>query len=412
MGKYKFIDLFAGCGGLEDGFLQTNYYECVSSVEWLKPQVDTLRKRLKEKYGVMDSDEKVLHFDIQREEELFHGWSNDVQFGASSGLDYYVKKAKGVDLIIGGPPCQAYSIAGRVRDENGMKNDYRNYLFEHYLSVVKRYRPKIFIFENVPGILSAKPNGKKIIEIIEEEFKKNGYIISNHIQKYGVVDASKYGVPQRRKRVILLGVRSDLGDVNDLYSMIDSFYEELLPKYQQKEITVEEAIGDLPRITPIWDEKNRNGKKAYIYDKSIDRHIPRYHNLRDMNIYKMLAEDIEEGNNKYTNATAITELYEKEVGSKSPIHRYHVLRKDEPSTTIIAHLYKDGNRFIHYDSRQARSITPREAARLQSFDDDFDFIGSQGSVFQMIGNAVPPKLAYAIGKAVKEFLDNLEEKRY
>lgn len=412
MGKYKFIDLFAGCGGLEDGFLQTNYYECVSSVEWLKPQVDTLRKRLKEKYGVMNSDEKVLHFDIQREEELFHGWSNDVQFGASSGLDYYVKKAKGVDLIIGGPPCQAYSIAGRVRDENGMKNDYRNYLFEHYLSVVKRYRPKIFIFENVPGILSAKPNGKKIIEIIEEEFKKNGYIISNHIQKYGVVDASKYGVPQRRKRVILLGVRSDLGDVNDLYSMIDSFYEELLPKYQQKEITVEEAIGDLPRITPILDEKNRNGKKAYIYDKSIDRHIPRYHNLRDMNIYKMLAEDIEEGNNKYTNATAITELYEKEVGSKSPIHRYHVLRKDEPSTTIIAHLYKDGNRFIHYDSRQARSITPREAARLQSFDDDFDFIGSQGSVFQMIGNAVPPKLAYAIGKAVKEFLDNLEEKRY
>jgi DNA (cytosine-5)-methyltransferase 1 len=411
MGKYKFIDLFAGCGGLEDGFLQTNYYECVSSVEWLKPQVDTLRKRLKEKYGVMDSDEKVLHFDIQREEELFHGWSNDVQFGASSGLDYYVKKAKGVDLIIGGPPCQAYSIAGRVRDENGMKNDYRNYLFEHYLSVVKRYRPKIFIFENVPGILSAKPNGKKIIEIIEEEFKKNGYIISNHIQKYGVVDASKYGVPQRRKRVILLGVRSDLGDVNDLYSMIDSFYEDLLPKYQQKEITVEEAIGDLPKITPIWDEKNRNGKKAYIYDKSIDRHIPRYHNLRDMNIYKMLAEDIETGNNKYTNATAITELYEKEVGSKSPIHRYHVLRKDEPSTTIIAHLYKDGNRFIHYDSRQARSITPREAARLQSFDDDFDFIGSQGSVFQMIGNAVPPKLAYAIGKAVKEFLDNLEEKR-
>ena len=125
----------------------------------------------------------------------------------------------------------------------------------------------------------------------------------------------------------------------------------------------------------------------------------------------MLAEDIELGNNQYTNAAAITEIYEKEVGSKSPIHRYHVLRKDEPSTTIIAHLYKDGNRFIHYDSRQARSITPREAARLQSCDDDFEFIGSQGSVFQMIGNAVPPKLAYAIGKAVKELLDNLEEKR-
>ena len=84
----------------------------------------------------------------------------------------------------------------------------------------------------------------------------------------------------------------------------------------------------------------------------------------------MLAEDIETGECKYTNAEAITKVYEEEVGSKSPIHRYHVLRRDEPSTTIIAHLYKDGNRFIHYDSKQARSITPREAARLQSFDDE------------------------------------------
>ncbi|AWZ30152.1 TPA: DNA cytosine methyltransferase [Streptococcus agalactiae] len=407
MQKYKFIDLFAGCGGLEDGFMQTGDYECISSVEWLKPQVDTLRHRLKNKYNILDADESVLHFDIQREDELFNGWSNDENFGSSLGLDYYVKKSNGVDLIIGGPPCQAYSIAGRVRDENGMRNDYRNYLFEHYLSVVKRYKPKVFVFENVPGILSAKPNDKKIIEIIEEEFKKSGYVISNKILKYGVVDASKYGVPQRRKRVILLGVRKDLDSLNSIYDKIDDFYNVILPKYQQKEVTVGEAIDDLPKISPIWDEKKRTNKKAYTYQEEINWHIPRYHNLRDMDIYKMLAEDIETGEKKYTNAAAITKIYEQKVGSKSPIHRYHVLRKDEPSTTIIAHLYKDGNRFIHYDSSQARSITPREAARLQSFDDDFNFIGSQGSVYQMIGNAVPPKLALAIGKAVKEFLDNL-----
>lgn len=408
MQKYKFIDLFAGCGGLEDGFMQTGDYECISSVEWLKPQVDTLRHRLKNKYNILDADESVLHFDIQREDELFNGWSNDENFGSSLGLDYYVKKSNGVDLIIGGPPCQAYSIAGRVRDENGMRNDYRNYLFEHYLSVVKRYKPKVFVFENVPGILSAKPNDKKIIEIIEEEFKKSGYVISNKILKYGVVDASKYGVPQRRKRVILLGVRKDLDSLNSIYDKIDDFYNVILPKYQQKEVTVGEAIDDLPKISPIWDEKKRTNKKAYTYQEGINWHIPRYHNLRDMDIYKMLAEDIETGEKKYTNAAAITKIYEQKVGSKSPIHRYHVLRKDEPSTTIIAHLYKDGNRFIHYDSSQARSITPREAARLQSFDDDFNFIGSQGSVYQMIGNAVPPKLALAIGKAVKEFLDNLQ----
>ncbi len=181
MGKYKFIDLFAGCGGLEDGFLQTGDYECISSVEWLKPQVDTLRERLKSKYNIKHANESVLHFDIQREEELFNGWSEDKKFGTSLGLDYYVRQAKGIDLIIGGPPCQAYSIAGRVRDENGMRNDYRNYLFEHYLSVVKRYSPKVFIFENVPGILSAMPGDKKIIELIEGEFKKQGYIISDKI---------------------------------------------------------------------------------------------------------------------------------------------------------------------------------------------------------------------------------------
>ncbi|MGT2957977.1 DNA (cytosine-5-)-methyltransferase [Streptococcus bovimastitidis] len=407
MRKYKFIDLFAGCGGLEDGFMQTGDYECISSVEWLKPQVDTLRHRLKNKYNILNADESVLHFDIQREDELFNGWNNDENFGSSLGLDHYVKKSNGVDLIIGGPPCQAYSIAGRVRDENGMRNDYRNYLFEHYLSVVKRYKPKVFVFENVPGILSAKPNDKKIIEIIEEEFKKSGYVISNKIQKYGVVDASKYGVPQRRKRVILLGVRKDLDSLDSIYDKIDDFYNVMLPKYQQKEVTVGEAIDDLPKISPIWDDEKRTNKKAYTYQEGINWHIPRYHNLRDMDIYKMLAEDIETGEKKYTNAAAITKIYEQKVGSKSPIHRYHVLRKDEPSTTIIAHLYKDGNRFIHYDSSQARSITPREAARLQSFDDDFNFIGSQGSVYQMIGNAVPPKLALAIGKAVKEFLDNL-----
>ena len=406
MKKYKFIDLFAGCGGLEDGFLQTGFFECVASVEWLKPQVETLRKRLTDKYQMRNADEKVLHFDIQREKELFEGW-DDSSFGKSKGLDYYVNQSNGIDLIIGGPPCQAYSVAGRVRDENGMRDDYRNYLFEHYLSVVNRYQPKIFIFENVPGILSAKPSGKKIIDVIESEFRRNGYIISHNLAKIGLIDSSLYGVPQKRKRVIILGVREDLLKNEDIQLRIDRFYNHLLPQYKRPIITVEVAIGDLPIICPIWEESKRTRKKSYHYKSEIDWHIPRYHNLRDMKIYKMLAEDIETGECKYTNAEAITKVYEEAVGSKSPIHRYHVLRRDEPSTTIIAHLYKDGNRFIHYDSKQARSITPREAARLQSFDDEFSFIGTQGSVYQMIGNAVPPRLAYAIGLAVRDFLEGI-----
>ena len=134
------IDLFAGCGGLEDGFLQSGKYEDIAAVEWLKPQVNTLVKRLQTKWNVKDASERVMHFDIQREDELFSGW-NDEEFGEGKGLDYFVNQVIGIDIIIGGPPCQAYSVAGRVLDEYGMKDDYRNYLFELYLNVVNRYRP-------------------------------------------------------------------------------------------------------------------------------------------------------------------------------------------------------------------------------------------------------------------------------
>ena len=123
-----------------------------------------------------------------------------------------------------------------------------------------------------------------------------------------------------------------------------------------------------------------------------------------MEIYHQIAYDLESGECKLQDSKTLSKIYEERVGSKSPIHRYHVLRPDEPSTTIIAHLYKDGNRFIHYDSKQMRSITVREAARLQSFDDDFDFVGSRGSAYQMIGNAVPPQLAKRLALAISELL--------
>lgn len=403
---YKFIDLFAGCGGLEDGFLQSGKYTDIAAVEWLKPQVNTLIHRLETKWNIPDAKERVMHFDIQREEELFSGW-DDKKFGSSNGLDYFIDKAKGIDVIIGGPPCQAYSIAGRVRDENGMHDDYRNYLFEHYLNVVDRYRPKAFVFENVAGILSAAPGGVPITDLIREGFLNINYDIVEDL-KIAKLNASEYGVPQNRERVIIVGI--DKNRYNNSQEILLKFYSEVLEKYKEnRKITVREAIGDLPACMPYFDEEHHKKRISHMTpETTITWQKPRYHNLRDMDTFKILADDIESGRREY-DSKKISELYEKKVGSKSPIHRYHVLEPDIPSTTIIAHLYKDGNRFIHYDSKQCRSITVREAARLQSFDDDFEFVGAQGNAYQMIGNAVPPQLAKRIALALSDMMEEYLE---
>ncbi len=410
--KIKMLDLFAGCGGLTDGFMQTQHFIDVAAVEWKKPQINTLRHRLYYKWGKQDAEESVLHFDIQREEELFRGWQNDPVFGSSRGLDFFVNQANGIDVIIGGPPCQAYSIAGRVRDENGMHNDYRNYLFEHYLSIVDRYQPDVFIFENVPGILSACPNGVKVADVIPCEFARKGYILINDLSK-AVVNASDYNVPQNRRRIIMIGIREKSFKNIDIQNMLDDFYINILPSYKgSKILTVRDAIGNMPPLKPYWDEShhvNRISHLAPICDASW--HVPRYNNIRDMETFRTLAEDLESGAPVY-DSKKIAKLYEEKIGSKSPIHRYHVLNPDLPSTTIIAHLHKDGNRFIHYDSKQARSITPREAGLLQSFDMDYEFIGSRGSVYEMIGNAVPPQLAKALAFAVVDLLKKYKPDKY
>lgn len=410
--EIKFLDLFAGCGGLSDGFMQTRCFIDVAGVEWKKPQIQTLRNRLLTKWGKKDAEESVLHFDIQREDELFNGWENDATFGSSKGLDHYINKAGGINIIIGGPPCQAYSVAGRVRDEKGMKDDYRNFLFEHYLSIVDRYKPDLFIFENVPGILSAAPTGEKVIGLIRKQFNSKGYDILEDLSN-AVVNAADYNVPQNRKRVIIVGLRKEVFAEYDSNIILRDFYENILPSMKGKRtITVKEAIGMLPSIEAYWDEEHHARKVSHSTPAcDYSWHIPRYQNTRDMDTFQILAKDIETGARKYDSAK-IAELYEQKVGSKSPIHRYHVLEPNLPSTTIIAHLHKDGNRFIHYDSIQARSITVREAALLQSFDLDFEFIGNRGNAYEMIGNAVPPQLAKALAQSVVVFLQKYLPNKY
>ncbi len=400
MRKYNFIDLFSGCGGLLDGFMQTGHYIPIASVEWEKKPVETLVKRLNDKWKIKNADKSVIQFDIQRTDELFNGF-DDPKYGKNVGLKKIINNRK-IDLIIGGPPCQAYSVAGRVRDKKNMKEDYRNYLFEYYLEVVSRLKPILFVFENVPGMLSAMPDGTPIIDLIKRDIENKGYEIIDDIKKYAVLDASDFNVPQTRKRVILIGLNKEYYKNKDIQIELKKFYTEILPKYKSKrKISVKEAIDDLPKCLPTY---NNFRPSHIVIGDNVSWHLPRYHGLRDVKIFKMLAEDLETGKNKYVDSNVLKNIYNEATGCKTNVHKYHVLRKDEPSTTILAHLYKDGLRFIHYDSSQARTITVREAARLQTFDDDFDFIGSQGDAYKMIGNAVPVNFAKAIAEAIYEFV--------
>ncbi len=405
MKKIRTIDLFAGCGGLMDGFEQTGLYEILAAVEWEKAPCENLKKRLSDKWKYSDADKRVLRFDIQRTEELFNGW-NDAEYGVSEGLDSLVIPEGGIDVIIGGPPCQAYSIAGRVRDEHGMKNDYRNYLFESYLKVVNRYKPKAFVFENVPGILSAQPGDRPIIDIIQEQFEENGYYLLPDLRN-AIIDFTEYGVPQNRSRIIIFGVSLDFFGREKCMELVDRFYNVVLPSYKvEKKKTVREAIGDLPKLYPMDADGKYEGKRIShsLPNPFVPNHIARWQSKRDIGIFELLTKDIESGRNEYISTEALKKLYTEKTGKTSNVHKYHVIRWDEPSNLIPAHLFKDGLRHIHPDSAQLRTLTVREAARLQTFDDDYIFYGSNGDTYKMIGNAVPPLFAKSLAQAVYKIL--------
>lgn len=395
MKKINTLELFAGCGGLIDGFEKTGKYNLLAAVEWLKPQCNTLTFRLENKYNDFNASSKVLNYDIQDTVNLLNGWQNHQLYGSNLGLNHIIN-GNNVDIISGGPPCQAYSLAGRIRDENGMKDDYRNYLFESYIKIVKVYLPKLIVFENVEGILSSIPNGEKIIDLIKYEFDKIGYEIIHDLRKYALLDLSEFGVPQKRKRVIIIGIRRDDNSV-DYQNILKNFYINELSAEKETIKTVKDTIFDLPPLYPL---KNPTKKQSHENNSNINGHYSRYHNLRDQEIFYELGKDIADDINKYSSTKSLIKLYYEKTGKKTNVHKYNVLKWNKPSNTIPAHLKKDGLRHIHPDYEQKRTITVREAARLQTFDDDFEFNESMGKSFEMIGNAVPPLFAYKLAKKI------------
>ena len=407
---YTFIDLFSGCGGLSEGFNMQGFYG-LAHVEWETPMVDTLRNRLVKKWSHSraESEAAVVHFDIQKTDELISGdWSDETlelygntnaSIVAQHGLDGLVGE-RNVDLIIGGPPCQAYSIAGRAQDPNSMRDDYRNYLFESFVKVVDHYRPKVFVFENVPGILSAKPGDRYVMDRIYEAFDKIGYEIRTpEKMKKSIYSSSAFQVPQERHRVIIFGVeKGGEYELEDFYASLDSVKSTAPVK------TVRDAIGDMPKFMPLdkpYKDGARNVSHGLVGTKIVPQHEARYHNPRDIEIFRKW---ISESMNDIPNEEKLA-FYKKVSGKTSNHNKYRSLEWGKPSPTIVSHLYKDGLMFIHPDVEQARSITIREAALLQSFPMDFEFVGSNAYCFKMIGNAVPVLFAKSIAEAIVKVLE-------
>ncbi len=399
--KYTFIDLFAGCGGLSEGFYRKRF-EALAHVEIDKYACETLRRRMLY-YGYADADKKVIEHDITADDII-------------DRINEAIGK-KQVDIIIGGPPCQAYSTAGRVRDSKGMEKDPRNFLFESYVKILEYYQPKFFVFENVTGLFTAKVNGESIFKKVLNALGKMYEVLDDP----GILlhNSADYGVPQIRKRVIIMGVRRDIDKVSvrDLYnSVIKTHWSPDTPEEERrgrsKYITVEQAIGDLPAVEP----GNDASMEAFNYPcnnsflKRIGKpgvhplmdHIARNHNSVDRERFTYMIR------NHWTFGQLRRTMPQYEHEHARVFDNSYVVQWwDLPSKTIIAHIHKDGFQFIHPDEAQARTLTVREAARIQSFPDDFEFAGSRGEKYKQIGNAVPPLFAEALAKAIRLNLDKL-----
>lgn len=395
--KYTFIDLFAGCGGLSEGFYRQGF-KALAHAEIDHWACETLRTRMKF-YGYKDYNREVIEHDITADDIL-------------ERIDNAVN-GRTIDVIIGGPPCQAYSTAGRVRDGKKMASDPRNYLFESYVKILEYYSPKFFVFENVTGLLSAQvknaPIFPKVLKALGNKYK----VIGN--PEVLVLNTADYGVPQLRKRVIIIGVRKDIDkSAEELYeSIIKTHWNpETLSnekKGKKRFVDVRQAIGDLPSVesgqdasTEEYDYPCNNEFLKKIGKSGIHPlmdHIARKHNDLDRERFQVMIH------NHWSFGQLRREMPQYEHEHARVFDNSYVVQWwDLPSKTILAHIHKDGFQFIHPDEEQRRTFTVREAARIQSFPDDFEFKGSRGEKYKQIGNAVPPLFAEALAKSIKKNL--------
>ncbi len=413
----NYLDIFAGAGGLSEGFIRAGY-EPVAHIEMDKAACYTLKTRLAYKWLTDNNDSltylRYLKKEITRQ-ELYDAVPNAL---LESVLNYEISNenigeifdkvdqrlnGEPLDLIVGGPPCQAYSLVGRARDENGMVGDARNYLYILYAEFLRKYHPRYFVFENVIGLLSAKDtDGKLYFDKMRKVFSECGYSI-----EYRQLNAKDYGVLQNRARIILIG---KYGQHKDFYPNIQKV---------ASNTTVGEIFKDLPKIKAgkgqygLVSTLHYTGK--YLFDAKIKEqdlapitlHCARPHTTQDLKIYKKVVQ-LWNKERKRLSYIDLPKKLQSQNNMDSFLDRFKVVASDLTySQTVVAHISKDGHYFIHPDIKQNRSLTPREVARLQTFPDNYYFESASGrpsrtAAFKQIGNAVPVLLAEKIATALLE----------
>ena len=421
----KFIDLFAGAGGLSEGFVRAGYnpiahvemdkYACQSlktraAFHWLDDnnKLDIYEKYLREKKEGEDGSklwsqvpDEVINTIIQA------AIGDDTIQNIFQQVDKLLGEDK-LDLIIGGPPCQAYSYAGRARLGKEMEKDPRNELYLYYIKFLERYKPKMFVFENVMGIRSAKGGGPFLD--LQKRVRALGYEIEDRTQI-----ASDFGVLQRRERVIIIGwkLREENGDPTSYhypemkgepckYKVMRDLFSDL-PGRTAGEGTltgVVNYIKDLQEMNYLR-ESGLRGKLSFT-----TQHVVRPLNENDREIYCMAVKQWQQG--VRLNYAKLPERLQKHKNKTKFLNRFCVVDPNGVSHTLVAHIAMDGHYYIYPvenpTMENVRSISVREAARIQTFPDDFFFEGPRSAVLKQIGNAVPVLLAYEIAKEIKKQL--------
>jgi len=406
--RFTFIDLFAAPGGMSLGFEMATF-KSIAAVDVDEKGMITYSQNFPEAKTIVEDIRKLSSDELMKRAEISRGE---------------------IDVIIGGPPCQGFSTIGRVKIASLVKegvwslrnshprfiDDPRNVLYREFVRIVRDLRPAFFVMENVPGMMSYR-NGEIVREIIED-FKKIGYRTEARI-----LNAVRFGVPQVRKRVFFIGTRLSgvkvrwprpaHGDPNIIRTTLEHFTD--IGVGLKPPVTVWEAIGDLPDPvlgkTRLADQPIPYNKPPFCEyqkfmrewgggppDGKVHNHVARHHNERDVRVFSMMKEGMWWKD--------LPPDIKKMYGYRDDIFHDKIkkLRKDRPSWTVVAHLYKDGYMYVH--PTQPRTITVREAARLQSFPDRFIFRGSRTDQFKQVGNVVPPLLAKAVADELREILEN------